>query len=159
MAKLIVEAKRPTPPEELNASFPYIDKITKLLFGVDGDFVVDPKRGREHLYYGVMNYPSKLKDSEGRPLRLTFDNSTDSTEFELDSVLPLMIERDSDADKKIRALYMTHEIYSRKRIKYANKGGLTVIDEIHVGRFPDQSTVDFIKDLIPLLRTRGIGIQ
>jgi hypothetical protein len=129
-----------------------IDKIAHLLFKKEGGYVRDTKRGPEYKYYGVSNQKSVLRSAKGKLMMITFDNSTDSGEFEINSLAPLDIEKGGDTDKKIRALYRTYDIRSKKRTNYILKDAGTVMREIHLGRHINKNTVKFVKEVIKLLK-------
>jgi hypothetical protein len=130
----------------------FIDKIAKMLFGHDGDYVRDLKRSKDYKYYGVAHEKSKLKTDKHRHLKLTFDNSTHSGEFEINTLSPLKIQYNGETDKKIRALYRTFEIKSKKRTNYIMREGIPVLREIHLGKHIDKHTVAFVKEVLKLLK-------
>lgn len=132
---------------------PEIDKIAHLLFHKEGGYVRDTKRSPDYKYYGVSNQRSLLKSAKGKHMMITFDNSTDSGEFEINSLAPLEIEKNGETDKKIRALYRTFEIKSKKRTNYILKGEGTVMREIHLGKHINKNTVKFVKEIIKLLKS------
>lgn len=130
----------------------FIDRIMTLIFGQKGDYVRDAKRSQDYKYYGVVNTKSLIKTAKDHHLRLTVDNSTTSGEFEINSLTQLKIVKDGSLDKKLRALYKTFEIKSKKRTSYIIKNGETVLREIHLGKSIDVNTVKFVKALLKLLK-------
>lgn len=138
---------------ETKAMRPYIDKIAMMLFKVKADWVKDRKRGPEEKYLGVVHSDSTITDEKGRPLTLTFDNSTDSGEFEINSLTPLMIEKGSELDQELSKLFAEHHVNSHKKINYMLRQGKTVLREIHLGKKIDGKTVDFVKHVMTLLKS------
>lgn len=129
-----------------------IDKIAEMIFHHKGGYVRDLKRSKDYKYYGVSNSKSVLKTDKGKHLMITFDNSTDSGEFEINSLAPLKIVKGGELDKKIRALYRTFEIKSKKRTNYIMKDGEVVMREIHMGKHIHKHTVAFAKEVMKLLK-------
>jgi hypothetical protein len=130
---------------------PYVDKISMMLFKQRSGLVKDLKRSKEAKWLGVANTSSVLVDARGKHLRLTFDNSTDSGEFEINSLADLMIEKGSEPEKELRELYQAHEIKSKKKLNYVYNRGKMVVREIHLGKVVDEKTVDFMKDVMKVL--------
>lgn len=128
-----------------------INRCAKIIFDREAGPVKDLKRSKEAIFFGVSHHKSRLTDSNDKPLFLTFDNSTDSTEFELNSLVPLMIEKGSDQDKKILSLYRKFEIKSKKKTNYINHGDQTVLREIHLGTDITKDTVKMVKALMKVL--------
>lgn len=149
---LIEERRHVVKDPEVEKMRSFIDKIAKMLFGKNGDYVRDLKRSKDYKYYGVMNEKSHIKTHKNRHLKLTFDNSTHSGEFEINSLSALKIQYNGDTDKKIRALYRTFEIKSKKRTNYIMREGIPVLREIHLGKHIDKRTVAFVKEVIKLLK-------
>lgn len=131
---------------------PYLNKISSMLFGRKCEPVVDEKRSKEAKYFGVSNARSKLSDAKGKAIKLTFDNSTDSGEFEINSLTPLKIVQGSDLDKSIKALYKKHKVHSKKKTNYLDVDGEMVLREIHLGVSPDDAAVKLVRDAIKLMR-------
>lgn len=152
---LLKEAKEEKSPEmtdEVKEAKPHLNKIAGMLFGKKCEPVVDEKRGKEAKFFGVANTRSKLLDSKGRGIRLTFDNSTDSGEFEINSLTPLKIVQGGDLDKAIKALYKKHKVQSKKKTNYLDVDGEMLMREIHLGRSPGETAVRLVKDALKLIR-------
>lgn len=131
-----------------------IDHCAKAIFGVHAGPVKDPKRSKEAIFYGVAHTKSNLVDARGKSVYLTFDNSTDSKEFEINSLVPLKIERGSDEDREIKTLYKKYDVRSKKKLGYIAYGDLIVLREIHVGKDIDTNTVKFIKETMRILSNK-----
>lgn len=136
---------------DIKAMSLYIHQIARMFFGKKAGAVKDSKRSKEPIFFGLSHEKSKLKDPRGKQLMLTFDNSTDSTEFELNSLAPLMIERGSDTDLAIKKLYRKHNISSDKRTNYISRAGKIVLREIYFGKKIDQTTVALATDVFAIL--------
>lgn len=133
------------------ASEPFVEKICKMLFvGADIGAVTDPKRKGN--FFGVANGRSVLFDEDGNHLTMTFDNSTASGEFELNSLTPLHIIKGSDLDLEIAKLHKEHDVKSSKKLGYIDKGGDLVLREIHFGKVLDENALNFVMDLLANLR-------
>lgn len=128
------------------ASEPYIDKVCRLLFGMSSGEVKDSKRKGE--FYGVANQQSCITDKNGNNLHLTFDNSTPNGEFELNSLTPLCIVKGSHMDEEIGKLYKEHDLPSKRKVSYIQKGGDMVLRSIHFGKILDENAINFLVDLI-----------
>jgi hypothetical protein len=128
------------------ASEPYVDKICRLLFGEPAGPVKDSKRKGE--FFGVINHISCITDKNGNHLNLTFDNSTGSGEFELNSLTPLGIVKGSHMDEEIAKLYKEHDMPSKKKLGYVEKHGELLLREIHFGKVLDENAINFLVDLI-----------
>lgn len=152
------EAKQESKPIDKRLSS-FLNKITQLLFKTGADWVKDKKRSKEAIFLGVVHTDSVIKDSKGKALKLTFDNSTDSGEFELNSLSPLMIEKGSDLDNAINELFSKHRIKSSKKTNYISRDGKMVMREIHVGVDLGLDTVKFIKDVIDLIASNTSRIS
>lgn len=133
---------------------PFLNKITQLIFKQGADWVHDKKRSKEAIFLGVANTESLVTDPKGKRLKLTFDNSTSSGEFELNSLSPLMIEKGSMLDGELLALFDKHHVKSVKKINYITKEGKTVIREIHVGKELGPDEVKFVGDMLHLFASR-----
>jgi hypothetical protein len=129
-----------------------VDSIAMALFKKKAGEVKDPKRDKEKTYIGVQHEASVIKRQDGKTLYLTFDNSTDSGEFEIDSFTPLKIERGTEIDKKIKKAFSKHEIESKKKISYMVKGDVSYLREIHLGKKLGRPAVRFVHDLIKILK-------
>jgi hypothetical protein len=138
--------------ENVKSAKPHLNKISMMLFGEKCGPVSDPKRSKEAKYFGVANTRSKIHDSKGRGIKLTFDNSTDSGEFEINSLTPLKIVKDSDLDKKIRSLYKRHKVHSKKKTDYVDVDGDVLLRELHLGEAPSESAVKLVRDTLKLIR-------
>jgi hypothetical protein len=131
-------------------SKPFVDKICKLLFKHEGGTVYDRKHG-DTAFYGVQHEESTLTDENGNKLWLTFDNSTSSKEFGLNSLTPLHIKRGSDIDLAIHKLYNMHKLKSKHKVKYIIRGKDAVVREVHLGKDLNEKAVQFISDLRSLI--------
>ena len=83
---------------------------------------------------------------------LTFDNSTDSGEFEVNSLVPLMIERGTPEDHKILSLYRKFGVRSKKKTSYIAHGDKIVLRELFLGKDVDENAVRFMKAVVKILR-------
>ena len=142
--------------DDVKAAKPHLNKIASMLFNQKCGPAVDEKRSKEAKYYGVSNTRSKLLDDRGRGIRLTFDNSTDSGEFEINSLTPLKIKEGGDLDKKIKSLYRKYKVASKKKTNYLDVSGEIVMREIHLGTSPDESAVKLVRDAIKLIRGESV---
>ena len=151
---LLTEAAEATSEngDVVKAAKPHLNKISMMLFGKKCGPVVDEKRSKEAKYFGVSNARSKILGPKEKALRLTFDNSTDSGEFEINSLTPLHIVQGSDLDKKIRALYKKFKVNSKKKTNYLDEDGEMVMREIHLGVEPGEHAVKLVKDALKLIR-------
>ena len=129
-----------------------VDQIAMLLFRKKAGIVTDPKRDKDKKYIGVAHEKSTIKGLTGRPLTLTFDNSTDSGDFEIDSLTPLKIEKGGDIDKQIKKLYAKHEIGSKKKVGYIVKTDVSYIREIVLGEKLGRPAVRLVADLMKILK-------
>lgn len=130
-----------------------INKIAGMLFGKEAGPVKDGKRSKKAKYFGVAHTKSFLKDAKDSPIKLTFDNSTDSGEFEINSLVPLKIERGSDVDKAIRKLYKEHKVSSKKKTNYIVVGDRTYLREIHIGHAVHKHAVALVKAALKLINS------
>lgn len=130
----------------------HIDQIARLLFGTHGGPVKDLKRSKEAKFYGVAHGRSHLTDPNGKVIHLTFDNSTDSGEFEINSLVPMMIEKNSPEDQRIHVLYRKYGVHSKKKTNYIAHGDKIVMREVHLGTDIDENTVKFVKGVLRVLR-------
>lgn len=138
---------------KVEAQRPYADKICKLVFKEPGDWIADKKRSPERKYYGVSNKIAVVFDPDGNHLKMTFDNSTDSGEWELNSFTPLMIVKGSPLDLEIRKLFSEHEVRSSKKVGYIERNGQTVIREVHFGKTLDERSIRLAMDLIANIKS------
>ena len=136
---------------EEKAALP-VDAICQLLFKKKAGLVKDPKRDKDKDYIGVNHSVSSIKGPSGKPLHLTFDNSTDSGEFELNSLAPLQIEKGGKIDKAIKKLFSKHEVESKKKTNYTVKSEGVYLREIHLGKKLTRGAVKLVMDLIKLLK-------
>lgn len=158
---LLIEAKESKEKplaltDEVKEAKPHLNKISMMLFGQKAGPVVDEKRSKDPIFFGVSNARSKIMDERGKPIRLTFDNSTDSGEFEINSLTPLKIVQGGDLDKAIRALYKKHKVHSKKKTNYLDVDGDMVLREIHIGVSPDDAAVKLVRDVIKLIKGEHI---
>src|ERR1039457_5543747 len=98
-----------------------VDEIAQMLFKKNAGLVKDPKHDKDKDYLGVAHEKSLIRTQNGKPLHLTFDNSTDSGEFEIDSLTPLKIEKGGDLDREIKKLFSKHDVESKKNTSYVVK--------------------------------------
>src|ERR1035437_57045 len=63
--------------EAVKDAKPHLNKISTLLFSKKCEPVIDEKRSKKPIFFGVDNARSKLLDVKGKSIKLTFDNSTD----------------------------------------------------------------------------------
>ena len=152
---ILVEESIELPPE-VKVAKPNISKISSMLFGVKPGPVVDKKRSKEAKFFGVSDTKSRLQDHNGKSIRLTFDNSTDSGEFEINSLTPLKIKKGSELDKKIKALYKKHKVSSSKKTNYVDVDGDLMMREIHIGQSPTESAVKLVRDAIRLIKGESV---
>src|ERR1035437_8064094 len=138
--------------EAVKDAKPHLNKISTLLFSKKCEPVIDEKRSKKPIFFGVDNTRSKLVDAKGKSIRLTFDNSTDSGEFEINSLTPLKIVQGSDLDKQIRSLYKRHKVSSKKKMNYLDIDGEMTLREIHLGVSPNEHAAKLVKDLVKLIR-------
>jgi hypothetical protein len=131
---------------------PNLNKISMALFGRKCEPVVDEKRSKKAIFFGVSNTRSKILDAKGRGIKLTFDNSTDSGEFEINSLTPLKIVQGSDLDKHLNKLYKKFKVASKKKINYLDVDGEMVLREIHLGVSPSENAVKLVRDALKLIR-------
>jgi hypothetical protein len=128
-----------------------IDHCAKLIFGIHAGPVKDSKRSKEAIFFGVAHQKSNLADSRGKSVYLTFDNSTDTKEFEINSLVPLLIERGTPEDREILALFRKYDIKSKKKTSYIAHGDQIVLREVNVGKQITSNTVKFVKALMRVL--------
>ena len=136
---------------EEKAAMP-VDAICQLLFKKKAGIVKDPKSDKDKEYIGVDHSVSSIKGPTGKPLHLTFDNSTDSGEFEINSLAPLKIEKGGKVDKAIKKLFSKHEVESKKKTNYTMKSEGVYLREIHLGKKLTRGAVKLVIDLIKLLK-------
>lgn len=129
----------------------FINKISKLLFNQESGPVKDLKRSKTADFWGVSHQKSIFKDEKGKQIKLTFDNSTDSGEFEINSLTPLKIKKGSNLDKSIKTLYKECNVKSEKKMNYIIIDNETVLREIHLGKNISNNEVEFVKSLIKLI--------
>jgi hypothetical protein len=134
-----------------------IDMIAILLFGKKSGPVKDLKRSKDAIFLGVSSEKSNLKDLDGKPLVLTFDNSTDSGEFEIDPLTSLKIEKGTEIDKSLRSLYHKYSITSKKKIGYISKDDKIYVRELHLGKELTKSTAKMVREALQILKTVGIS--
>ena len=130
---------------------PHLNRISMALFGRKCEPVVDSKRSKKAVFFGVSNTRSKLLDAKGKGVKLTFDNSTDSGEFEINSLTPLKIVQGGDLDKQINSLYKKFKVSSKKKTNYLDVDGEMVLREIHLGTSPSEHAVKLVRNFIKLV--------
>jgi len=128
-----------------------VDAIAMMLFKQKAGIIKDPKRDKDKTYLGVAHTKSSIKGPTGKALPLTFDNSTDSGEFELDSLTPLKIIKGSDTDKAIKKLFSKHEL--DVGTGYVVKGDETYLRELSLGKKLGRPAVKLVSDVAKLLKT------
>lgn len=124
-------------------SKPFIDKICKLLFKTEG--------AASGQHYGVVNKQSTLVTPKGDYLMLTFDNSNSQQEYELNSLTPLGIERDSETVKELTKMYDEHQVKSKAKLKFVSKGGKTLLRGVNFGSVIDERALRMIQDMLVML--------
>lgn len=129
-----------------------IDAIAMALFRKKAGIVKDPKRDKDKDYLGVSHEKSVIKGSNGKPINLTFDNSTDSGEFEIDSLTPLKIEKGGPIDSQIKKLFLKHEIDTKKKMGYIVKSDVSYLREITLGSKLGRSAEKLVIDLLKILK-------
>lgn len=129
-----------------------INHIAQILFNQDAGPVKDLKRSKEAKFFGVANAKSTILDSKGDGIRLTFDNSTDSGEFEINSLSPLKIVKGSEEDSAIKSLYKALKIESKKKTNYVVIGDQTLMREVHLGKVITSDTIKFVKGLLKIVK-------
>jgi hypothetical protein len=128
-----------------------VDSIAMLLFKKKAEVITDPKH-EDKKFIGVSHEKSTIKDENGKSLNLTFDNSTESGDFEINSLTPLKIEKGGDLDREIKRLFTKHELESKKKTGYVVKGDISYLREIILGKQLGRPAVKFVSDLLKLLR-------
>ena len=129
----------------------WVDKIADALFGIPTGPVVDKKRSPDPIFNGVDNKRSRLSTPNGKPLWLTFDNSTDSGEYEINSLVPLRVERGTEVDLKIHRLYKALKVRSKKRVEYVDLDGKTYLRELYLGENPNEASLKLVKAFMKLI--------
>jgi hypothetical protein len=129
-----------------------VDAIAMMLFKKKAGIVIDAKRDKDKQYLGVAHERSTIKGSTGKPLHLTFDNSTDSGDFEIDSLTPLKIEKGGAIDKEIKKLFSKHEVDTKKKTGYVVKSDVAYLREIHLGTKLGRPAVRLVADLIKIIK-------
>ena len=132
-----------------------VDSIAMMLFKQKAGLVKDPKRDKKKDYLGVSHQKSTIKTAEGRQLFLTFDNSTDSGEFEIDSLTPLKIEKGGDIDKQIKKLFTKYELETKSSTGYVVKSDVSYLREISLGKKLGHPAVKLVSSLIKILKQDG----
>lgn len=138
---------------DIKESKPAANRIAHLLFKQKAGPVTDKKRSKLPIFWGVAHEESTVLNQKGDKIKLTFDNSTDSHEFEINSLSPLSIEKGSELDDEIKALYGKHKVRSSKKTNYTLRGGKTVMREVHLGVVLGDHAVDLVRDLCELIRS------
>jgi len=132
-----------------------VDSIAMMLFKQKAGIVTDPKRDKDKKFIGVAHERSIIKSSSGKPLSLTFDNSTDSGEFEIDSLTPLKISKGDDLDKEIKKLFSKYELDVKKGTSYMVKSDSAYLRGIHLGAKIGSPAVKLVAELIKILKKAG----
>ena len=138
--------------EKIKGMKEHIHAIARALFKTHAGPVKDPKRSKEAIFYGVAHTRSALSDKKGRAMHLTFDNSTESGEFEINSLVPLLIQKGSPEDLKIHQLYRKFGVHSKKKMNYIAHGDGIVLREVHLGTDIDENTVKFVKAFLRVVQ-------
>lgn len=123
---------------------PFIDKICKLLFRAEGE-----EQGKGA--YGIVNKAATLCDKDGVPLKLSFDNSNAQKEFELNSLTPLGIEKDSETAKELERMYREHGVTSKAGLKFVTKGSKTVLRGVNFGKQVNEKVLRMVQDMLVML--------
>ena len=134
-------------------------KIAQMLFKQKAGPVTDKKRSKDPIFWGVSHQESLLVTDRNEKIKLTFDNSTDSGEYEINSLTPLDIEQGSQMDKAVKRIYVDRRVHSSKKTNYTLKGGVMVLREVHIGKYLNDKAVDFVKDLMALLNTNTLKVS
>ena len=129
-----------------------VDAIAMMLFKKKSGLIIDTKRDKSKSYIGVAHEKSQIRSQSGKSLNLTFDNSTDSEEFEIDSLTPLKIEKGDDIDKAIKKLFVKHDLGIKKGTGYILKGDASYLREIHLGKKLGKPAVKLVADLLKILK-------
>lgn len=130
--------------KKIDESKPFIDKICKLLFRREGEYTATT-------HYGVINKQSTLCDKNGSPMMLSFDNSNAQQEFELNSLTPLGVEKDSDSAKEIERMYREHGVTSKAGLKFVSKNGKMVLRGVNFGKQVDEKVLRMVQDMLVML--------
>lgn len=127
-----------------------VDAIAMMLFREKAGIIKDPKRDKDKNYLGVSHTKSTIKGPGGKALFLTFDNSTDSGGFEIDSFTPLKIEKGDDLDRAIKKLFDKHEL--TRGSGYVVKSDATYLRELALGKKLGRPAVKLVADIIKLFK-------
>lgn len=133
-----------------------VDDIAMMLFKKKAGIITDPKRDKDKKYIGVSNEKSSIKGPTGKALNLSFDNSTDSGEFEIDSLTPLKIEKGGPVDKAIKKLFSKHEVDSNVKTGYLVKSDASYLREVGLGKKLGRSAVKLVSDLMKIIK-KSVG--
>lgn len=123
---------------------PFVDKICKLLFRLEGE--------EDNGSYGIVNKPSTLADKDGVELNLTFDASNAQREYELNSLTPLGIEKNSETVKELERMYSEHGVKSKAKLKFVTKSGKSVLRGLNFGSVVDEKVLRMIQDVLVMLK-------
>ena len=129
--------------DTVGPSRPFVDKICKLLFRQEAE----AKSGS----YGLENKQSTLSTKDGEPLMLTFDNSNAQREYELNSLTPLGIEKDSATVKEFERMYTEHGVVSKAKLKFVARGGKSLLRGVNFGKVVDEKVLRMIQDSLVML--------
>jgi len=142
--------------EEVEKLLP-VDSISMMLFNQKAGIVKDVKRDKDKTYVGVAHEKSTVKDTNGKPLHLTFDNSTDSGEFEIDSLTPLKLVKGDDVDRAIKKLFVKYEVETKKKVGYVVKGDETYLRELHLGKKLGKPAVRLVGEFLKIIKSLSIS--
>jgi hypothetical protein len=140
---LLLELLEPN-NKAVEESRPFIDKICKLLFRQEGAY----SSGK---HYGIINAESTLEDKNGNMLKLSFDNSNSQFEYELNSLTPLGIEKDSDVVKELLRMYDEHSVSSKAKLKFVSKGNASVLRGVNFGKVVNEKILRMVQDMLVML--------
>lgn len=129
--------------DAVGPSRPFVDKMCKLLFRQEAEL----KAGS----YGLENKQSTLSNKDGEPLMLTFDNSNAQREYELNSLTPLGIEKDSATVNELERMYTEHGVISKAKLKFVTKGGKSLLRGINFGKVIDEKGLRMLQDTLVML--------
>lgn len=123
---------------------PFLEKICKLIFMQPGTY-------SSSTHFGVIDQKSRIVDTDGNHLNLSFDNSNSQDEYELNSLTPLGIEKDSATVDELMKMYKEHEVKSAAKLKFITKQGATVLRGVNFGKVVDEKVLRMIQDVMVML--------
>lgn len=147
MFSLLSELLEPRNPA-VEVSRPFIDKICKLIFKQHGEY----SSGK---HYGVVNAVSTVFDAKGNFMKLSFDNSNPQAEYELNSLTPLGIRKDSDCAKELLRMYDEHGVKSQAKLKFVTKGEHQVLRGVNYGKVVDEKVLRMVQDTLVVFTHDG----